>query len=196
PYSSVSMRTRSHAPAARDGRASVRHDEGAHGGDALPHQNAAQGRRRDGPLSACLQFDARHEHRRHQAADRGNRGLRRLGFGRYVASEPLRMAERHTRLPPRPNRQNMLETDYDAAHPACRGLQVSPPALYHRPKPRSDPPVRHPPADPPAWLSTELSEPTQTWRRYRHERAFDRASIPSFSTPMRAMHFCITVHPS
>ena len=37
-----------HAPAARDGRASVRHDQGAHGRDALPDEDAAEGRHRDG----------------------------------------------------------------------------------------------------------------------------------------------------
>ena len=33
----------SYATAARDGRASVRHDEGGHGGDALPHQDSDEG---------------------------------------------------------------------------------------------------------------------------------------------------------
>jgi len=44
----------SHAPASRDGRASVRHDEGPHGSDTLPHQNASKGSRRDGSLGPRL----------------------------------------------------------------------------------------------------------------------------------------------
>ena len=52
---------RSHAPASRDGRASVRHDQGAHGGDALPDEDAAEGCQRDGPQRAGLQSDTRHE---------------------------------------------------------------------------------------------------------------------------------------
>jgi transposase len=43
-----------HAPASRDGRASVRYDEGAHGCDALPDKDTAEGRRRDGALCAGL----------------------------------------------------------------------------------------------------------------------------------------------
>jgi hypothetical protein len=35
--------------------------------------SATQGRRRDGPLDSRLQSHARHEHHRHQAADRGAR---------------------------------------------------------------------------------------------------------------------------
>ena len=37
------------APASRDGRACVRHDQGAHGGDALPDEDAAKGCQRNGP---------------------------------------------------------------------------------------------------------------------------------------------------
>jgi hypothetical protein len=66
----------SHAPASRDGRASVRHDESPHGGDTLPHQNASKSSRRDGSLGPGLQFDTGHEHRRDQAADGCDRGLK------------------------------------------------------------------------------------------------------------------------
>ena len=65
-----------HAPASRDRRASVRHDEGPHGSDALPDQNASKSSRRDGPLGPGLQSDTGHEHRRDQAADGCDRGLR------------------------------------------------------------------------------------------------------------------------
>src|SRR5262245_27188739 len=53
---------------ARDGRASVRHTEDAHGRDALLVQDPAQGCDRDGALRARLQHDARAEYRRHLAA--------------------------------------------------------------------------------------------------------------------------------
>jgi hypothetical protein len=39
---------RSHAPASRDGRTSVRQDQGAHWCDALPDQDASEGRRGNG----------------------------------------------------------------------------------------------------------------------------------------------------
>ena len=43
-----------YAPSSRDCRASVRHDEGTHGSDALPDQNSPKGRHRDGPLDPGL----------------------------------------------------------------------------------------------------------------------------------------------
>jgi hypothetical protein len=52
-----------------------------HGCDALPDQNAPKGSRRDGPLGAGIQFDTGHEHRRDQAADRCDPGLRPKGHG-------------------------------------------------------------------------------------------------------------------
>ena len=78
--------------AARDGRASLRYTEDADGRDALPDEDAAEGCRRDGTARARLQSDARHEHRRHQAADGGDRGLRRPGCNLCRAREPVRMA--------------------------------------------------------------------------------------------------------
>ena len=69
------MRTQCHAPAARNGRAPVRHDQGPDGRDTLPDQDAPEGRRGDGTL--VLQSDARHEHRRHQADDGSDRSLTR-----------------------------------------------------------------------------------------------------------------------
>ena len=54
--------------------------------------------------------DARHEHRRHQAADGGDRGLIRLGCNLCSAGEPVRTARRLRMLPPRPKSENMLET--------------------------------------------------------------------------------------
>src|SRR5262249_41198085 len=51
---------------------SLRHDQSAHGGYALPDENTAKGRRRNGALSPCLQPDARNQHPRHRALDRGH----------------------------------------------------------------------------------------------------------------------------
>ncbi len=64
------------AAAARDRRASLRHDQGAHGRDALPDANAAEGRDRDGARRARLQSHARDEHHGRQADDRGDPSVR------------------------------------------------------------------------------------------------------------------------
>ena len=73
---SDSREPRGDAHAARDGRASVRYTEDAHGRDALLVQDAAQGCDRDGALCARIQHDAGVNIRRHQAAARGHRCLR------------------------------------------------------------------------------------------------------------------------
>ena len=66
--------------AMRQRRETVEHPfgtmKGAHGGDALPHQDSAEGCSRDGALSSGLQSDARHEYRRHQAAGHRDQSLR------------------------------------------------------------------------------------------------------------------------
>ena len=105
----------------RDGRASVRHDQGAHGSDALPDEDAAESSQRDGPQRAGLQSDARHEHRGHQAADDGAPGVRRpwlpplgrSGFGQDA--------------------KNMFET-IAWRHPHGRRSPKTPPARYHTTK--------------------------------------------------------------
>jgi hypothetical protein len=88
-------------PASRDSRASVRHNEGPHGSDTLPHQNASKSSCRDGSLGP----DGR-EHRRDQAADGCDRGLRPTrswhltdlpGKGFYTA-KPSRPREFHPEL--------------------------------------------------------------------------------------------------
>src|SRR4051812_46240116 len=65
-----------HAPAPRDGRAPVRYAQDADGRDALPDEAAAEGRHRDGAARACLQPHTRNEHRRREAAPRGDPNLR------------------------------------------------------------------------------------------------------------------------
>src|SRR5262245_2760472 len=84
---SVSTRTSSGAPKARDGRASVWHDEGAHGRHTLPNETSTEGRNRDGVACARLQSHARDEFHRRQAIDHGLEGLRCLRFGRSAISE-------------------------------------------------------------------------------------------------------------
>src|SRR5262249_44440334 len=64
------------ARAPRDGRASVRHAEDAHGHGTLSDEAPAEGRQRDGTARARLQSDARDEHHGRQAADRGDECVR------------------------------------------------------------------------------------------------------------------------
>jgi hypothetical protein len=79
------------APAARDGRASLRHDEGTDGRDALPDEGTAARRDRDGITRTRLQFDTCAEYYRCLAACRGGRGLARphirLSVGRKNAHD-------------------------------------------------------------------------------------------------------------
>ena len=77
----------SHASAPRDGRASVRHDEGAHGCDALPDQDTSEGRSRNGARGPRLQSNPRHEHHRDQAADGSARALRQSDLARRAAAD-------------------------------------------------------------------------------------------------------------
>jgi len=83
-YSSASTQTRKRCVSAVRRRTSVRHDEGANGRDALPDQDTAEGRSRNGARSSCVQSDPRHEHRRVKAVDARARELRQ--------SDPTRTA--------------------------------------------------------------------------------------------------------
>ncbi|MEY9132130.1 hypothetical protein ABIE79_003597 [Bradyrhizobium diazoefficiens] len=74
--SSALMRTRWLCVNVARRRASVRHNEGPHGRDTLPDQNASESSRRDGSFGSGVQSNKGHEHRRDQAADRCDRGLR------------------------------------------------------------------------------------------------------------------------
>ena len=62
------------APAARDGRASLRHDQGPDGRNPLPDEDAATGCHRDGAARARLQSHARHEHHGRPTAHGGDAG--------------------------------------------------------------------------------------------------------------------------
>src|SRR5438477_3268577 len=76
----VQRRLDNNPQAMRQRRETVEHPFGTMkarmGGDALPHQNASKSSRRDGSLGPGLQSDTGHEHRRYQAADGCDRGLR------------------------------------------------------------------------------------------------------------------------
>src|SRR6266568_7683486 len=63
------------APAARDGRASLRHDQGPDGSNSLSDEDAAAGCRRDGTARAGLQSHARHEHLGRPTAHGGDEGI-------------------------------------------------------------------------------------------------------------------------
>jgi hypothetical protein len=82
-----------------------------------------EGCRRDGIARARLQFDARHEHRRHQAADGGDRGLTRSGCNLCSAESRSVRPDDGAGLPPRPKSKKMLETVT---------LQCIPPAAVRR----------------------------------------------------------------
>src|SRR2546426_10076139 len=64
-----------HSPTARDGRASLRHDQGPDGSNPLPDEDAATGCRRDGIARAGLQSHARHEHLGRPTAHGGDEGI-------------------------------------------------------------------------------------------------------------------------
>ena len=86
---------------------------------------------------ARLQSHARHEHRRRQAADRGDRGLRRPGSRPLRASEPLRMRRRRTTVASRPKSEKYARNGRIAAHPPGQGRPTPPPARYHAAKTQS-----------------------------------------------------------
>ncbi len=65
----------SHAPAPRDGRASLWHDQGADRGNALSDEAIATRRDRDGLARAGLQSHAGHEYLGYSATDPSNKGL-------------------------------------------------------------------------------------------------------------------------
>jgi hypothetical protein len=67
--------SRCDAHEAGDGRASVRHHQDAHGRDAFPVQDAAEGRHRDGALRADLQSDTRAQHPRCRNTHGGDHGV-------------------------------------------------------------------------------------------------------------------------
>ena len=106
---------REDAPAARDGRASLRHDQGAHGRNALPDEDTPASQNRDGAARPGLQPHAPDQHPRHRPSDGGDAGLgsypllaalgRRYCLGSpfrprkllHIAPTPAKTAKRRTR---------------------------------------------------------------------------------------------------
>ena len=80
------------APAARDGRASLRHDQGADGRNPLPDEDAATGRHRNGAARARLQSHPRHEHHGRPTAHGGDEGIIAADTQQSAIAEPPRMA--------------------------------------------------------------------------------------------------------
>ena len=68
------------APAARDGRASLRNDQGPDGSNPLPDEDAATRSHRDGAARARLQSHARHEHYGAWMADCGDADIGRRSW--------------------------------------------------------------------------------------------------------------------
>jgi hypothetical protein len=64
-----------HASAARDGRASLWHDQGADGGHSFPDEEAEERAHRDGAERARVQPDQGHEHHRYPPADPSDGGI-------------------------------------------------------------------------------------------------------------------------
>ena len=75
----VQRRLDEHPEKMRQRRETVEHPFGTHqdpdGRDALPDEDAAKGRHRDGTARAGLQSDARDEHHGHEAARGGDEGM-------------------------------------------------------------------------------------------------------------------------
>ncbi len=82
---------------------------------------------------ARLQSDARHEHRRRQAADRGDGRLRRPSVGGCASSQPLRMCVGRTTVASRPKSEKYARNDRIAAQPTGQG-----PPTPHPKRPKWD----------------------------------------------------------
>jgi CheY-like chemotaxis protein len=73
-----------------------------YGGDALPDEDAAAGRLRDGAARIGLQSHSRHEHHRHSAAHDGNQGLVKAGNGSHCRFAKMRSFRKGVLTQPRP----------------------------------------------------------------------------------------------
>jgi hypothetical protein len=91
------------APAAGDRRTPLRYAKDEDGGDALPDEDAAAGRLRDGAARIGLQSHSRHEHHWHSAAHDGNQGLVKAGNGSHCRFAKMRSFRKSVLTQPRPN---------------------------------------------------------------------------------------------
>ena len=126
------------APAARDGRASLWHDQGSDGRNPLLDEDAAQGRRRDGAARAGLQSDARHEYHRRPAAHRGDESIVAPDMRLSAVAEPPRTAR--IRINSAYGRKSRHPRKNDRASPHRRGRDTSMlcPQVFTRPRPEAD----------------------------------------------------------
>src|SRR5262249_57638150 len=90
------------APAAGDGRASLRHDQGPDGCNTLPDEDPATGGHRDGTARPGLQSHARHEHPRRPAAYGGNEGVAVVGNPTKKAAATRFRSRPSPKEPPNP----------------------------------------------------------------------------------------------
>jgi hypothetical protein len=137
----------------RDGRASLRHDQGPDGRNPLPDEDAATGCRRDGTARAGLQSHARHEHHGRPTAAGGDEDIVVADMRPYPVAEPpkttgirIRNTSRQKSCqaqqgdqtrPPRRNHARAFSHDQDpkrtsADHPASRFGRGNEPR--HRPR--------------------------------------------------------------
>src|SRR5688572_20556961 len=106
----------------------------ATGSDPFPDEDAAEGRHRDGAQRACLQSDAGHEHRRRQAADRGDGGLTRPNLGGCATSQQLKMCVGPITVASRRKSEKYARNERTAAQPSDQGPPTPHPKRYHAAK--------------------------------------------------------------
>src|SRR5437588_4048998 len=124
------------APAAGDGRASLRHDQGPDGSNTLPDEDPATGRHRDGIARPGLQSHARHEHNGHPAAHGGDEGIVIANLRPSPGAEPPKTARIRARRPSR--RKNRQSHQNDCARSTSRGRAAAmlPPGRFYTTKTR------------------------------------------------------------
>src|SRR6266702_6449481 len=126
------------APAARDGRASLRHDQGPDGSNPLPDEDAATGCRRDGIARAGLQSHARHEHLGRPAAHGSNEGIVVADTRPSAVAEPLKTPGIRFRSTSRPKEPPIRKNDRAWPPRRDRGASMLPPGVFTRPRPKAD----------------------------------------------------------
>src|SRR4029077_3002067 len=124
------------APAARDGRASVRDAQGADGSNPFPYEDAATRRHRNGASRPRLQSNPRHQHHGARTADRSDQDVAlavRMSLLASNAVPPFEVRTARTREPS--SRHSGWSTpdscNRNRRHP--RPLDPSPPAVFARP---------------------------------------------------------------
>src|SRR5262249_56182133 len=129
--------SREDASAARNGRTSVRHDQGPDGSNPLPDEDAKAGQHRDGAARARLQPHARDEYHRHWAAPRGHQSI--APTPKSVDLRPL------FRSPPQARRPGIIRRSKSAKIGDTRPASADIPSpsrfcesVFTRPRPEAD----------------------------------------------------------